>query len=256
MTDEMKDPVRLISSAEDSLLRDALRAGEAELGTSDQLAVVAAKLGPILGGGGVGGAGSGGGAAGAAKGAPGLLGGTTAKLVVSLGIGAIVATAGYVAMRSPSGSGASSSVVDVPAPTTVSTSITPASVDAETAPSRWTPESLPAPASARPSTNRVAPVHSTSVAPPAETPDTEVRTLQKAQDALGTDPARALSICDEHPKRFPNGILNEEREVIAIDALARLGKTDEALARAGRFRAAHPSSGHLGRIEVLVGKGF
>lgn len=269
MTDEAKDPVRLVSSAEDSLLRDALRAGEAELGTSDQLAIVAAKLGPILGGGGIGGAGSGGGigVTGASKGASSLLGGTTAKLAVSLGIGAVVvASAGYVAVRSPSGSIASSSVVSPATPALAASSVAAPVLDDEPA----SPPSLVEPApvgSARPATsasppsqpNRALPVRPNSVASPSPSsgvPENEVRTLQRAQDALRTEPSRALSICDDHARRFPSGLLDEEREVIAIDALTRLGRTDDALARARRFREAHPSSSHLGRIEVLVGKGF
>lgn len=259
MTDEVKDPERLVASAEDPLLRDALRAGEAELGTSEQLAIVAAKLGPVLGGGGgAGGASSGGGAGAASKGASSLLG-TTAKLAVSLGLGAIVAaSAGYVAVRSPSETAASSRVATPPAPALVASS---ASV-LDDEPSSPPPLAEPAPASTAPpamsgSPRRAIPVRSISIPPPSlpsEAQESEVRILQRAQDALTTEPARALSICDEHARRFPSGLLNEEREVIAIDALTRLGRTDHARARARRFRGAHPSSSHLGRIEVLVGK--
>jgi hypothetical protein len=81
-----------------------------------------------------------------------------------------------------------------------------------------------------------------------------VKLLQRAQDALAADPAQALSICGDHARAFPQGLLAQEREVIAVDALMRLGRTDEATARAVRFEGAYPSSTHLRRIEALVGK--
>ena len=112
MTQELKEPARLMSSAEDKLLMNVLRAGEAELGTSDQLATVAAKLGPILGGGGMSGAGGSGAAAGT-KAASTLLGGTAGKVLGVLGIGAAVSlSVGYLATRSPVGGNHSSNVVD------------------------------------------------------------------------------------------------------------------------------------------------
>jgi hypothetical protein len=44
----------------------------------------------------------------------------------------------------------------------------------------------------------------------------------------------------------------QEREVIAIDALMRLGRADGAKARAGRFHAAWPDSAHGRRVDALV----
>lgn len=287
MTDEAKEPMRLLSSAEDPLLRDALRAGEAELGTSDQLARVAAKLGPLLGGsGGVGGtgAGGGGGVAGPSKGASSLLGsGATVKLAVSLGVGAVlVASASYVALRPPSAgvrspasigtlsatSNAAEAREGSAPPTAFAASNSAASATTngdspheESAPASASLASPPA-VSARSETPRAPSRHPPPDIPasvaspslPADPPESEVQTLQRAQDSLRAEPARALAICDEHARRFPRGLLNEEREVIAVDALTRLGRRDEALVRARGFREAHPSSGHLGRIEVIVGE--
>jgi hypothetical protein len=76
--------------------------------------------------------------------------------------------------------------------------------------------------------------------------------IRDAQDALRTEPARALSLAEAHRRRFGEGTLGPEREVLAIDALARLGRGEEARARAGRFRARWPGSPHLRRIEVIL----
>lgn len=90
--------------------------------------------------------------------------------------------------------------------------------------------------------------------PPAATAPPETELLSRAQRALGGDPAAALAHCDEHLARYPGGALTQEREVIAIAALVRLGRVAEARSRAERFEAAYPGSGHLRRIDVLLGE--
>jgi hypothetical protein len=82
--------------------------------------------------------------------------------------------------------------------------------------------------------------------------ETEIELLQRAQDALGSAPARALDLVNRHATRFPGAALGQEREVIAIDALVRLGRTGEARARAAAFAARFPTSAHLRRLEALV----
>ena len=94
----------------------------------------------------------------------------------------------------------------------------------------------------------------TPSAAPTSLPPAEVTLLQNAQDALPTTPALALADCDDDARRYPNGLLAQEREVLAIDALVRLGRHDDATARAARFSAAYPSSTHLRRIDVILGR--
>jgi len=84
-------------------------------------------------------------------------------------------------------------------------------------------------------------------------PEAELSLMRDAQAALGASPAQALELSSQHVQRFPHGVLAQEREVVAIDALARLGRTSEAQARAARFRKSHPESAYLPRIERLVG---
>ena len=56
------------------------------------------------------------------------------------------------------------------------------------------------------------------------------------------DGASALAAASEHERRFPAGILVQEREVLAVRALLLLGRSGEARARADRFRRRFPDS--------------
>ncbi len=80
----------------------------------------------------------------------------------------------------------------------------------------------------------------------------ETKLLGDAQSAVKSDPAAALRACNEHAKRFPGGSLAQEREALAIEALVRLGRKDEAEKRLARFRTSYPSSGHLRKLEGLL----
>jgi len=90
------------------------------------------------------------------------------------------------------------------------------------------------------------------VLPPAADSDAELRFLQRAQEALIDSPQMALALADEDVRRYPYGILRPEAEVIAIEALARTGRREAALARAEKFRAANPRSTHLRRIDAIL----
>jgi hypothetical protein len=72
----------------------------------------------------------------------------------------------------------------------------------------------------------------------------EAALLLSAKGALATNPERALALTQEHKRRFPNGKLAQEREVIAIQALQKLGRTGDAKAESDRFKEEHPGSIH------------
>lgn len=97
-----------------------------------------------------------------------------------------------------------------------------------------------APSASSPALRPPLPV-SSSVA--AEGPN-EAALLLAAKGALATDPARALALTEEHKRRFPNGKLAEERDVIAIAALEKLGRSGAAKAESDRFKEQHPGSIH------------
>jgi hypothetical protein len=104
-------------------------------------------------------------------------------------------------------------------------------------------ESLPkAPPSAR-----MAP----AVARPACT--NEVELLERADAALRSDDAaRALAITRDHVARCATGSFVQERERIAIEALARLGLAPEMRQRALAFEERYPASPHLRLIRKLL----
>jgi hypothetical protein len=82
--------------------------------------------------------------------------------------------------------------------------------------------------------------------------ETEIQLLQRAQDALGSSPSKALDLVNRHVTRFPRATLGQEREVIAIDALVRLGRVGEARTRAAAFAAQFPTSAHLRRLATII----
>jgi hypothetical protein len=110
-----------------------------------------------------------------------------------------------------------------------------------------TPAPTPAPAPAP-----------TPIAPPAPPQDAETQRLREAQlllharHALETAPATALALTEQHRTEFPDGQHVQDREVIAVDALLRLGRRDEAVRRAGAFRARFPGSAMTARLDALV----
>jgi outer membrane protein assembly factor BamD (BamD/ComL family) len=71
----------------------------------------------------------------------------------------------------------------------------------------------------------------------------EILALDKIRSALKSgDSAAALAAVSEHEKRYPSGAHVEEREALAVQALARAGRGEEAAARANRFRKRFPGS--------------
>ncbi len=87
---------------------------------------------------------------------------------------------------------------------------------------------------------------------PDTTGSAEVTLLERAERALRADPASALAITDEHARQYPAGALTQEREFVAIEALAALGRRGEATTRAATFRARFPDSAHLRRLDLLL----
>jgi hypothetical protein len=99
------------------------------------------------------------------------------------------------------------------------------------------PQTAPAPGPVRrsPPTTR----ESTPTAAVAE----EARLVRQARDSLRSgDAAAALRLLDEHARRFPDGVLAEERSAERVSALCKLGRDDEAREEGARFLRANPGS--------------
>lgn len=81
----------------------------------------------------------------------------------------------------------------------------------------------------------------------------ESNLVDASRAALAQDPEAALAALERHQAEFPKGRLAEEREFIAIRALVRLGRADEARARAAAFFARYPSSSFAEPLRRIVG---
>jgi hypothetical protein len=77
--------------------------------------------------------------------------------------------------------------------------------------------------------------------------------LERARTALSRgDGAAALDSLDEHQRRYPEGQLTEEREVLEIQASLTLGHASEARLRATEFERRHPGSLLLPAVEGVL----
>jgi len=82
----------------------------------------------------------------------------------------------------------------------------------------------------------------------------EFELIQRAQDELASDPARALATLQEHASRFPAGELAQERETMAVEALVRVHRRPEAKARANALLARFPRTPYVARLESALGE--
>ncbi|MCC7540472.1 MAG: hypothetical protein IT379_29920, partial [Deltaproteobacteria bacterium] len=80
----------------------------------------------------------------------------------------------------------------------------------------------------------------------------EVAHMLSTRRALQRDPARALALAEAGQREFRRGQFVEEREAIAVLALARGGRTAEAERRGARFLRRYPHSAFAGRVRALV----
>jgi hypothetical protein len=81
----------------------------------------------------------------------------------------------------------------------------------------------------------------------------ELAVLERARAAVAKgDHTAALRAIALHQRRFPDGVLREEREALRVRALAGLGKTGEAERAAAQFRERFPRSVLSPSIEESV----
>jgi hypothetical protein len=228
MTDPQDPPRLLDSSAERAGLRDALRAAQANVGTDAQVARLASRLGPLLGV-----------AVPASTGAATAVGAVSKVKLGLAGVALIVAGGGALLLSTSN---------DAPPPVPI-----PPSKTAE--PPRLTvTEPAPAPVVPAPVVSETAPPTSISASKLPDKPQPPVKLgeadlLEQARSAIKSDPARALQRANEHAQRFPRGVLVQEREVLAIQALRKLGRDAEADRRAEAFAKAFPGSAFQRKLQ-------
>lgn len=100
----------------------------------------------------------------------------------------------------------------------------------------------------------------TTAPPPVDTPrepaassaDTlteELRALERVRTAISIGrPAQALAELADVERKFPHGMLREEREALRVIALCDAGRTSEGSSAARAFLAAHPRSALADRV--------
>ena len=205
---------------------------------------------------------SGAGSAGAA-GSTGIIAGVTAKTIPWIVAAFIVgggAGAAIHAAVAPAASPVAAPVTAIAPIVTMPSSNGPAATSVASGPSVASVESrvpvmqLPS----APSTASSAPAsHPTSTTSTSGANDVDLAAeralVDRARTALSRGQTKdALDAVDAHATRFPRGRLSEEREALAIDALARSGRLDEATARAARFRTTYPNSVFNGVVDAAV----
>ncbi|MDP2274096.1 MAG: hypothetical protein Q8K32_25360 [Archangium sp.] len=85
---------------------------------------------------------------------------------------------------------------------------------------------------------------------PVNTGDEELELLQAAMSA--GSPTETLTLVEQHVARFPASSLAQEREVLAVQALSKLGRSADARTRADAFKERWPTSTHLLRLQSLL----
>jgi hypothetical protein len=94
-----------------------------------------------------------------------------------------------------------------------------------------------------------------ATAPPVDrdTLAVELALLEQARASYASDPQGTLDRLDEHARRFPVGKLSIERDLLALDALKQLGRTDDEHARAERMLPAVRGTIYEQRVRTHLG---
>lgn len=239
----------LLGPADEAFIDKALLAGREELPDEARLRAIESRLGSTLE-------------------AENALSGwwSRSRLFPVVGVAALaLGVAGMTSITSPSRSVATPSMPTTPAmPATkaapnAEAAATPAITVETTSPAATIAvDALPAapvePAVAKTTAAREAKPRGqgAAIATTTSTQGDELALLEAASRELDTSPARALALTDEHQSRFRTPKFAQERERLAVVALLRLGRRDDAKRRADAFEAAFPESAHLARIRELV----
>jgi hypothetical protein len=135
-----------------------------------------------------------------------------------------------------------------------------APVHAASAPSAWIPEPTPLPSNAplRDTKDNAPSISSPGLAPapsaPASSLAEERALLDAARSALSSGNAgSALERLLVHERRYPRGLLAEERESLTVQALAHTGAAEAARKRFAAFKRRFPASIFLPALEAVVG---
>jgi len=229
------DPERLSNATPPSPLGELFSAAARDLPSDQQLSRLAAQLGPLLNG---------------APHAPAASSGTSLGVKLGIGAGALAVLVGAgIALRSATHTNAVSSVANsatASAPAAVGASppsigTSPAVESTPIADDSATPPMLDKPGMPA---NSAGPKASAAQSKPSE-----ATLLEQARRELNTSPSYALQLANQHRTLYPHGVLTQEREVIAIEALRKLHRGSEADQRATGFSKSFPGSAHQRMVD-------
>lgn len=104
-------------------------------------------------------------------------------------------------------------------------------------------------------TRSVRPDRHEAAAPSEDWAHAELVHAARLRALAAVNPSAALREAAEGDRLFARGVLGQEREAIAIGALAKLGRTQEVRARAARYLAAHPTGPLAEEVSQLARAG-
>lgn len=84
--------------------------------------------------------------------------------------------------------------------------------------------------------------------------DQEVQQLREIRQMVGSNPNRALKLANEGHVRFKGGVLYQEREALALQALSQLGRKGELEQRGERYLRTFPNGSFSNRVRQLLGR--
>ena len=246
----MSDPVRLLDETSSPALAAVLRsaAADAPAHKKRELARISAAAALVIGGGGAAGVGA----------SSSLWLRRTTWLVVS---SALVVTGGGIWSAHVRERAASSSVAArAPEPEQRG------EVAAVAAPSSSAAPVMSMRVDELPAARNEAPVTSRADAVPSSMPDLgrrgraaeaplpdELSMIEAVRSALGAQhPAEALERVETYRRSFPHAAFDVEADVLEVQALAALGRTDAAREKAERFLRSHPASPYEKRIRAAA----
>ena len=227
------DPMRLADEARAGELGESIRAARGAHGSAREVEQLAARMAGV---------------AGAASRTAAKASGASPLVKALLG-GAFVAAVGLGFWLAPGESGEAPPSARPVAPAKVGAPPPSASAAAPAATPQAAASSVE-PAAPGPTRRRSLP--RVASVPAAPSPEQELALLERSRAALDRDPALALGAAQAHARAYPNGILAQEREVLAIEALLKLRRRAAAIARAEQFVRHYPESSHMRRVRALL----
>lgn len=175
------------------------------------------------------------------------------------GLGAAVATGVVVTSATSSPTTASSTSAEPSAPIALPAEPILETPEAESLSLGESPVFLELEESAAPMAERAEPVEPAArrseparSEAPTDTLLLEAGILEDARLLLATNPRGTLSQTRRHAREYPRGQLRAERELIAIDALTRLGRRGAARARASALLERSPSGIYAERAQRML----